>query len=391
MICVGIDVSSEKHNFMIMNHEALTYSNRSIVIPNNYEGYEKLHKSIQEFCGANNDFEVRIGFESTSFFHSNILNFLVKNKYDVMIINPCLISDYKKGKKVHSAKNDNLDAIAICNYLDDSKNEFIPYTPLSYHKEALKSLSRERITYIKKLSKEKLHVYRLLTLIFPEYLQLFTNVYQGSAKAIITKYLNPVMISKARISSLDKMIHGGCQTSAAKLHEIASKSVGNSADYLSFELKQAYETLDFLQSSIDKLDSQIKKLVDSANTKILTIPGVGYTTAALILGELGDVNRFKSPDSIVAYTGIDNIIYESGKYEAKSTYTTKKGSRYLRLALFQVAQACWQHDPQFNKYYQKKKAENKHHFVILGHIMKKLIRVIYSVLKNDKEYFIPQN
>ena len=390
MIYVGIDVSSEKHNYMIMNHENKAYSKDSIEIPNNESGYEKLHKSIQEFCGANKDYIVRIGLESTAFYHINIQTYLTRMKYDVMVINPSLVTDFEKGRKVHSVKNDNLDAIAICKFLKNPDTEFIPYTSLSYHSEALKSLSRERFKLVKRLSQAKLRIYRLITLIFPEYLKLFTNIYKGTPREILVKYPSPSKIASAHISTLDKLIHGKCKTTAKELHDIALNSIGKSEDYLSFELQTAYNNLDFIQSQVDTYENKIKEIIDNSNTKLLSIPGIKYITGALIMGELGDINKFKSAESIVAYAGIDNKIYESGKNVGKSKCISKKGSKYLRYALYQISNVIWINDSQFKEYYFKKKSENKHYYVILGHIMKKLIRVIYSVLKNNKEYYIPQ-
>lgn len=117
MIYVGIDVASKKHDFTIMNSFGITYTQKSITIPNTDSGYEKLHKSIQEFCGANKDYQVRIGLESTGFYHLNILSYLTRAGYEVMVINPILINISKKSKKLHVAKNDNLDSRAICKFL----------------------------------------------------------------------------------------------------------------------------------------------------------------------------------------------------------------------------------------------------------------------------------
>ena len=86
------------------------------------------------------------------------------------------------------------------------------------------------------------------------------------------------------------------------------------------------------------------------------------------------------------------MVYESGKYKAKNLSISKKGSKYLRYALYQAAKVCWIYDPMFNKYYLKKKAEKKHYYVILGHLEKKLIKVIYSILKDKdkKKTYSPQ-
>ena len=100
---------------------------------------------------------------------------------------------------------------------------------------------------------------------------------------------------------------------------------------------------------------------------------------------------FHSAEALVSYAGIDIETYQSGKYIATDCYISKKGSRYLRYALFQVARIAWIFDDKFKAYYNKKKAEGKHHYVIIGHLEKKITRVIYSILKNGSTYSIDKN
>ena len=390
MIYVGIDVASEKHDFVLMNSDNIFYTKHSITISNTIEGYKKLHNTIQEFCGANKDFKVRIGLESTSIYQNNLLDYLLFNNYEVMLLNPLLTHLHKKSKKVHTAKNDNLDSKAICEYISDPKITFTPYTLISYHTQALKSLSRERFKLVEQLRKDKLKIYNLIVQIFPELLKLFTNVYQGSIKDIMIRYGNPKSISNAHLSTLESMIHGHCKTNASALQLAAKNSIGNNSSYLSLNLRLAYRFLDETIKMINQYDELIKYHVDLLNTPILTIPGMGYTTAGLFLGEIGDINNYKNADHIVSFSGLDIKVYESGKYSSKNESISKKGSKYLRYALYQVAKTIWRFDPQFSNYYNKKKSENKHFYVILGHIEKKVIKVIYSVLKNNKPYYIPQ-
>lgn len=142
MIFVGIDVASDKHDFFITNELGEVYSKRSLTIDNSILGFKKLHKSITEFCEANNDYKVRIGLESTGFYHLNIIKYLLDNNFEVMLINPILTNMFKKSKRVHSTKTDNIDSQYICKYLLDTKQDFKPYTITSYHTEGLKSLTR---------------------------------------------------------------------------------------------------------------------------------------------------------------------------------------------------------------------------------------------------------
>lgn len=386
MIFVGIDVASDKHDFFITNELGEVYSKRSITIDNSILGFKKLHKSITEFCEANNDYKVRIGLESTGFYHLNIIKYLLDNNFEVMLINPILTNMFKKSKRVHKAKTDNIDSQYICKYLLDTKQDFKPYTITSYHTEGLKSLSRERFCLVEDLRKVKLSIYRVLTQLFPEYLKLFSNVYQGSALNILERYNSPKKLSRAHLDTIASLIHGKCKVSAVDVIKAAKNSIGIDSDILSFQLTQLIKRLKSLNSEIHEYDSMIKSYVDKINSNILTIPGIGYTTAGIILGEIGDISRFQGPDKLTSFCGLDIEVYESGKFKATNHKISKKGSKYLRYALWQVAKVCWIYDPIFNKYYLKKKSENKHHFVILGHIEKKLVRVIYSILKNNTKY-----
>jgi transposase len=386
MVYVGIDVASDKHDFMIITEHGEVYTKRSVTIMNTDSGYEKLHKSITDFCGVHNDYQVRIGLESTGFYHLNLLFYLLKKEYQVTVINPILTNMFKKSKKVHSPKTDNLDSQSICKYLIDNQKDFKPYTLKSYHTEALKSLSRDRFSIVEELRQVKLDIYRILSQLFPEYLKLFSNIYQGSALAIITKYPSPKKLSKARLETIDSMIHGKCKTTASEVIKAAKASIGNDNEYLSFSLLQAIKTLNFIQSKIDDYDQMIKHYIELIDTKILTIPGVGYTTAGLILGEIGDISRFKNAEHLVSFAGLDIEVYESGKFKATNHRISKKGSKYLRYALYQVAKVCWIHDTTLHTYYEKKLSEHKHFFVIIGHLQKKMVKIIYSILKSGNAY-----
>lgn len=351
MIYVGIDVASEKHDFFMISNLGETYTHRSITIDNNNDGYKKLHKSIQEFCGVTKDSKVRIGLESTGFYHKNIVYFLLQKGYDVMIINPVLINLYKKSRKVHVAKNDNIDSIYICKYLQDNEESFKPYTIISYHTETLKALSRERFSLVEELRKAKINIYKLVSQIFPEYLKLFSNIYQGSALAILEKYPSTNRLSNAHLKTISSLVHGKCSTSAEKIINAAKVSIGIKDEHLSFLLSQGIKKLKYISSQIDDYDMQIQHYVNLINPTILTISGIGYTTAGLILGEIGDINNFQNAEKLISYAGLDVITYESGKYKATNTSISKKGSVYLRYALYQVSKVCWLHDPMFNAYY----------------------------------------
>ena len=387
MIIVGIDVASEKHDcFMLQKETGLVFRASSVTIGNTEEGYKKLHADIQSFCGATGDSDVRIGLESTGIYHTNIITFLIAQNYKVMMINPILTNMARKAAKVHSAKNDNLDAKTICRYLVDHPDEFSPYTPTLYHTSMLKSIARKRYFITEDLRKAKMAVNNIVQLIFPEFKKLFSNIYGESALAILKEYPSVKKLAKARVSRLAALIHGRCKCTAEQLIDAAKHSIGLSDDWYAFELEDAIAELEHIQKRIAAYDAQIKRYVNEICPNILTIPGVGFVTAGLILGEIGDISRFRSADALVSFCGLDLTVYQSGKYKAIHVSPSKKGSVYLRYALFQVSRVIWQCNSTFRDYYGKKQAEGKHHYVILGHIQKKLARVIFSVLKNNSAF-----
>ena len=387
MIIVGIDIASMKHDyFMIQADTGVVFSGSSITVTNSEEGYKKLHGDIHAFCGATGDQEIRIGLESTGIYHTNIIAFLIAKGYQVMMINPILTNMVRKASKVHAPKNDNLDSQTICKYMIDNPDKFLPYTLSLYKFQTLKSICRKRFFIVDELRKAKIVVNNLVHIIFPEFKSLFSNIYGTSAISILKEYGTPKKLSRARRTKLEEMLHGRCKCSIDEILETAKHSVGISDECYAFELTDAIEEMEHIQHRVEKYDAQIKLLVDELCPNLLSVPGIGYTTAGLIAGEIGDIKRFHSAENLVSFSGLDVVVYESGKYKAKNLMPSKKGSRYLRYALFQVARIIWQHDPVYKAYYEKKQAEGKHYFVIMGHIEKKLCRLVFSLMNSGNSY-----
>ncbi len=390
MIYVGIDVASNKHDCFLMTDQGEVYSSSSFTVSNNEEGYKKLHNSINDFVKRVNDSNVRIGLESTGHYSNNILNYFFKVGFQITLINPILTNMDRKATTVRKTKTDKVDSRGICMFLDRNKYDFKSYTPLSYHKNALKSLSRERFSLVKDYTKQKIKLQRLINIVFPEYLSLFSTLFASSSLNLLYNYPTPNLITRANVSSISKLLHGRCSTTAEKIQSLAVSSIGQSDHFYEFEIRLVIDTLRFYENQIELYNNQIKLIMDDVGKSIMSIPGIGYTNGAMILGEIGDINTFKSADKLLAYAGLDPSVYQSGKYDASHNTISKRGSKYLRYALHLSSNVICQHDRTFREYYLKKVKEGKHHYVILGHIDKKLVRVIFSILKNNTA-FIPQN
>ena len=130
--------------------------------------------------------------------------------------------------------------------------------------------------------------------------------------------------------------------------------------------------------------------MDELNTPLLTIPGIGYTLASIMLAEIGEIERFSTPAKLLAFAGMEPSTYQSGKFTASRTPMVKRGSTYLRWAVMQATRLVSMRDTTFSEYMNKKRSEGKHYSVAQSHIGKKLIRVIFYLLKNNVA-FVPQN
>ena len=392
MLFVGIDVSKSNHSCYIIDSEGTIYEN-NLQILNNLQGFKTLSQTIISICQIHNYKNVKIGLESTGHYSTNITNYLYSEGFEVIIFNPIITNNKRKGNTLRKTKTDKTDAkvIATMLFTDRSKS----YSPISYQIIELKSLTRYRHRMVKQRSKFKLSYTRLITIIFPELADHVSTVHQKSIQKLFFEFPTAKAIASCHLTKLTNLLKKNSKgkylkDKAIELKELAAKSIGSSNRATAFELQQTIKFIQFLNSEIKIIDQKIKDLVDEIKTPLITIPGIGYTLAATIIAEIGDINRFSKPSKLLAFSGLDPSVYQSGKYDASHTMMVKRGSKYLRWAILQAARTVTMRDKTFKDYLNKKLSEGKHYFVALSHVGKKLIRVIFYLLKNNTD-FVPQN
>ncbi len=386
MIYIGIDVAKDKHDCFAMNSDGEVLI-ENLTFKNNYDGFNLFFNYISEF--EQNLDNIKVGLEATGHYSNNILNFLTSKGFHVYVINPLQTNLYRKGQSLRKTKTDKLDAHFIATMLitDNLKS----YSSLSYHISELKSLVRHRFRLIKERSKCKISFSRLLTILFPELESVVWSTSQKSALYLLLELPSAKDIASCNLKHLTSLLQkysNGKYTKdkAVEIRELARKSIGSVSSSQSFEMKQVIQSILFYQSQIDELDKELKKIVAGLNTPILSIPGISYVSAAFILAEIGDINNFDSPAKVQAFAGLDPSTYQSGKYTATHSRMVKRGSKYLRWALLNASRLVAMRDKSFHDYKEKKLSEGKHYFVALSHVTKKLIRVIFYLLKTGKTY-----
>lgn len=391
MLFVGIDVAKSKHDCCIIDSDGVIHTD-SLRIVNSKKGFESLYSAIVSILGSKDLDNVKIGLESTGHYSTNITNYLYSKGFQVHILNPLATNLFRKAGTLRKTKTDKTDAkvIATMLFTDESKS----YSPVSYQISELKSLTRHRYRMIGYRSKLKLSVTRLIDIVFPELPGCVWSIHQNSSYSLLLELPTPKNICNCHLTKLTNLInktsHGKYdKEKAISLKELALNSIGSSNRSTAFELQQTIRLFQSVQSEIDALDKQIKSIVLELDTPLLTIPGIGYTLAAIMLAEIGDINYFSSPAKLLPFAGMEPSTYQSGNYNASRTSMVKRGSTYLRWAVMQASRLVSMRDATFAAYMAKKRSEGKHFNVARSHVGKKLLRVIFYLLKNNTA-FVPQ-
>jgi transposase len=148
----------------------------------------------------------------------------------------------------------------------------------------------------------------------------------------------------------------------------------------------------FIDEQIEQIEQQIIELLaDHSQLKknkelLLTIPGIGVKTAHKILAELPDVAVFDSVRQAAAYAGLSPRKHDSGTSVHKKPRLSKIGSHHLRKALFFPALVAKQHNPLVNAFCQRLLDKGKHKFLVVGAAMRKLLHIIFGVLKSQRPF-----
>lgn len=387
MIYVGIDVAKDKHDCFITNSDGEVLF-KAFTIPNNRDGFDELYQKIESI--THNLTKVKVGLEATGHYSYNILGYLLDKGLTTYVINPLHTNLYRKSLSLRKTKTDKVDAHTIATMLMSDVN-LKSYSDTSYHNEELKSLTRYRFDKVQERAKLKTSISRLVTILFPELEKLVPTLHMASVYALLSELPSSSDIASAHLTHLSNLLATASKGRYSKdtailFREAAKSSIGSRMPAKSLELKHTIKLIQVLDSEIAEIESEIKSIMDEINSPILSIPGINYRMGAMIIAEIGDFSRFDSPDKILAYAGLSPSTYQSGQLESSYSHMEKRGSRYLRYALFNATKFVCHWDPTFATYLAKKRSEGKHYNVAISHASKKLVRVIYQLVKSNQVY-----
>ena len=387
MIYVGIDVAKDKHDCFITNSDGEVLF-KSFTIANNREGFETLFQRIQSV--SDDLTKVKVGLEATGHYSYNLLGFLLDNGLPTFVINPLHTNLYRKSLSLRKTKTDKVDAHTITSMIMSDVN-LKSYSDTSYHNEELKSLTRYRFDKVKERATLKSSVSRLVCILFPELEKLVPTLHMASVYALLSEFPSASAIASAHLTRLTNLLSESSKgryhkDTAITFREADRNSIGSHMPAKSLELKHTIKLIRELDAEITEIENEIKIIMDEINSPIVTIPGINYRMGAMIIAEIGDFSRFDSPDKILAYAGMSPSTYQSGQLDNCYAHMEKRGSKYLRYALYNATKYVCHWDESFSLYLAKKRAEGKHYNVALSHATKKLVRTIYAMEKSGQTY-----
>ena len=333
MYIVGIDIAKNHHEASIVSPEGKQIG-PSLRFATTHKGADSLMSFIFKNIGNS---PCVFGMEATGHYWYPIYSFLKAKGYTIYVINP-IQSDSLRKMYIRQTKNDSIDSFLIA--------EVIRF-----------------------------------------------GQFGTTSMGILEKYLTPENIENAPIDELfeiikDKSHNRLTKAKAISIKEAAADTFGIkiAQDAFSFQLKQLIDRMNFLDKQIEALDIEIMKYYEQFDCYLHTIPGIGIIGAATILAEIGDISMFKNSSALVAFAGIDPTVRQSGEFNSTHNHMSKRGSPYLRHAIFLAATTCSFHNSPLNAYYKKKRDQGKHHLTATGAVARKLTTVIYAVLRDSKPY-----
>ena len=392
MFYLGIDIAKNTHVASLIDEKGKNIF-RGFSFSNSTDG----GKSLLEIIKKHVDFsDVTVGMEATGHYWLSIYSFLYDYDFhSIHVINPIQTDGWRKGTEIRKRKNDIIDSFLIADLI--RYGDFVETSLSNEDLFSLRNICRMRNYLVQSTGDLKRKIICVLDQVFPEYHSIFSNTFGTTSKQLLLDFSSPADFEELSVDFLSETLQSLSrkkvgQSTAEKLINSAKNSFGItfSRESFTFQLKLLIEQIKFIEGQIKDCETKIKELMKKINSPITTIPGIGTVLGAVILSEFGDINRFDKPSQLVAYAGIDATVSQSGEYEGTHNVMSKRGSPYLRKALFQAALVASNSDPVLKAYYQKKRAEGKHHKTCIGAVARKLCNIIYAVLKNDKPYQVPK-
>lgn len=389
MFIVGIDIAKRSHEAVIINGDGKIVR-KAFVFKNDSIGFKKLLSETEKVSTNKSDFI--FAMESTSHYWLALYSALLAQDYQAKVINP-LQSDALRNLYIRQVKNDSKDSFIIAQVI-----RFGHYSEGSIQASEyfeLRELCRSRTYTIDLCADIKKKAITLIDQVFPEYETLFSDMFGRTSMEVLQQCPLPKDIIAISTSKLTKIISTASrnrfkEAKAKQIKAVAKTSFGITLGTESFKIliNAHINHIKFMQASVAEIDARITELYNKFQCQLTTIPGIGPIFAAIILSEIGDISKFSSSAKLAAFAGIDPTVKQSGEFNSCHNHMSKRGSPYLRRAIWQASTLSLMHEPNLKNFFHNKRAEGKPYMNAVGHVTRKLTNIIYAVMRDNKPYYL---
>lgn len=395
---LSVDVAKCKSMFMLMNSDGEILID-STEVKHNFEDFEKIRKQLEIFDVSN----LTVFMESTGIYHLPVERYFKENGFNTLVINS--LTTKNNYDTIRKTKTDKKDCYRLAKLFFVNEVEYHDLSKKDLYAN-LKAMTRQYF-YLTQVNVSCKNRYkRLINICFPEFEEIFksSRIYEETAINFIKAFPHAYIVKEKRIDALYNNLYKTnsrhnyyYKRLAQQIKDIAINSYPG-VDKEHADVKNLSDMAGILQENIKALNELKGKMIETAKQSpyfkiINSFYGIGEVFAAELLGELGDITRFDNHKQLIAFCGLDPAIVQSGKSINVHGAISKRGDKYVRWILFNISQMvvklgnqCPSH-PVYN-YYLKKKAEGKHYYESLTACSTKILRMLYSMCKNNKTFLI---
>lgn len=400
MYAVGIDVSKDSSTIAIIK-DGLIFE-KPFSIEHTEEGVNTL---ITKLSGVSTS-EIKFVMEATGIYHLPLLIKLLDLDFFVSVENPFLLKKYFD-VSLRKVKTDKIDAIKIANYCHSNWTNLKPYCIQDSVYEDLQFLSRQYSQFMGLKVKTKVDFNNLIDIIFPRFISCFNddNNQYAFMLDVFEKFYHPSLITKLSEENFSKQLFKinlakkrGLRTTitriAHNLYSLANSILSARPANESTQLicLTYVDNLRGLESATEDILAQMDSLAKTLpefNT-VSSMSGVGKKLRARLIAEIGDIRRFSSPNSLIAYAGIDTPPYQSGNFTASQIHITKRGNKHLRKCGYEIMRSLKMtkptRDTSVYDYILKKELEGKNKTLCKIAGLNKFLRIYYARVKEVYSY-----
>ena len=395
MLILGCDVGSEIHYLRAIDTRGRELSKTPFPFSNDSEGFQSAKEWAVKIAAENNKNQIVLGLEPTGHYWFCLATWMISNGISVVQVNPYAVKQTKEVEDNSQLKDDRKDPKLIANLVKDG-NFGMPYLPEKLYGELRRlsmfrdQLNEDRIRTINRMHRE-------MKIYFPEYKDALGKVDGAFSLELLKQAPFPEDLTALGEDGIRRIWHdaklrGRGYSRAGEILQYAKASVGIKDGAIAGKA-----AIKWFVQKIMELDDELAVIEKQINQKcqeiphagnILEISGIGENTLSGILAEMGDISRFDDVKEIQKLSGLGLVACSSGKHKGE-TKISHRGRKRLRYWLFQAAKSAVAHAKEFKELhmYYTTRADNplkKMQSLIV--IACKLLRIIYTILKNGTVY-----